>query len=455
MLNEKQREKCLKLLESYQDSEHRSKVGGMTFDEWYNNRVEVGAEIRKLIQQYLTGKLKLSDFRWEIDSANKLNNLWGFNAWKGQFYFNMILKVEDSFNVDIDRLIKDSIREPKDDDDAISKMERFYNEVENVAATYKDRRKGPNPRSTPYFLSYFWQIQNLENWPIHYPSTESALETLGLWNKTGDTVLDAKNFIAVIRAVHSLFNEHSKQLVELRIVGHAIYDFYLKQKKEISKGQKIGGESQQTTSKSKTTPVLSEKGLPDKYIPPVVSILPQMACIDPKIEAICKEEGIDLPTEFEKRVAIAFRLIGFDVERRGQGTGREPDIIATSIEHRYAIILDAKARKDSYRMGTEDRKFSEYIKREIPKLRKKGFTKYYFGVVSSKFHEKITPSIKDLRIKTEIHGVGMFEAEDLLLALDLRLRSPEDFELGENGFMRLLTKDGVISKEDILQTLGN
>jgi hypothetical protein len=455
MLNEKQQEICLKILKSYQDSEHRSKPGGMTFDEWYEKRVKAGSEIKGKIRQYLSGKLALSDFRWEMDSINKLNNLWGFNAWKGQFYFNMILKVADKFETDIGKIIKDSISEPKDDDDAIAKMERFYNEVEKVASTYEDRRKGPNPRSTPYFLSYFWQIQNHEKWPIQYPSTESAFETLDLWNKTGDAILDARNFLGVIRAIHSLFNESSKKSVNLRLVGHVIYDFYLKQQEEISQGGIIWEKAQPTPSTLEAATVLPEKRLPDRYVPPIVSILPQMARIDSEIEAICKEEGLDLPTEFEKRVAIAFKLIGFEVERRGQGAGREPDIIATSNEHRYAIIIDAKARREFYRIGTEDRKFIEYIQKEISKLRKKGFTKYYFGIISSKFHEKITPAIKDLRVKTEIHGVGMFEAEGLLLALDLRLRRPEDFDLGENGFMRLLTKDGVITREDILQTLGS
>jgi hypothetical protein len=455
MLNEKQKDICLEQLKRYQDIDSRSKPGGMTFDEWHEKRMKVGSEIDEKIKQYLSGKLALSDFRWEIDSTNKRNRLWGFDAWKGMFYFNMILKSIAKFESDIDKLIRDSISEPNDDREAIEKMKKFYDEVEDVAAAFDDRRKGPNPKSTPYFLSYFWQIQNQNKWPIHYPSTESAFEMLGLWNKTGDTILDAKNFLAVIREIHALYQERLNKEVPLRLVGHVIYDFYLKQQEDISKGERIGKRTGPAALAIEGAKQLQDKRLPDKYVPPVVSILPQMAKIDSDIEDICREEGIDLPTEFEKRVTIALRLLGFEVERRGQGTGREPDIIARTREHNYALIIDVKARKDLYRMGTDDRQFSEYINREIPNLRKEGAKKYYFGIVSSGFSSKVDLAIQELKVKTEIHGVFMLRAEDLLLALDLRLRNPDEFDLGERGFMRLLAKDGVITKEDILGTFSS
>ena len=78
-------------------------------------------------------------------------------------------------------------------------------------------------------------------------------------------------------------------------------------------------------------------------------------------------------------------MLGFDVTDYGQGTGRNPDGLAKENQHRYAILIDAKARKDGYKLGTEDRKFIEYIKTFSEPLKKNGFTNIYFLIVSSNF----------------------------------------------------------------------
>lgn len=137
MLTKKQKETCLRVLENYKDGKSRSKPGGMTFEEWDKKREEVGSEIEDLIEQYLQGQLELEDFKWQIDSMNKRNNLWGFDAWQGTFYFNMMLKHREKFDLDFEELLKNSISEPKNDEEAIAKIRRLHNEVEEVAYTFE------------------------------------------------------------------------------------------------------------------------------------------------------------------------------------------------------------------------------------------------------------------------------------------------------------------------------
>ena len=196
-------------------------------------------------------------------------------------------------------------------------------------------------------------------------------------------------------------------------------------------------------------------GLPKSYIPPVVSILPQLARNDPDIEAACQQEGQGLPAVFEHRVGTLFELLGFDVERLGQGHGRVADIITKSRSHLYALIIDVKARSDVYTIGTESRKFIEYIRNESLRLKnKEGMKKVYFAVVSSKFPDSRDPAINEIKLETDIHGVVMFRVEDLLRILDHSLRYPKEFDLGSSGFMALLMDDGVVTKERIRTVFG-
>mgnify|MGYP001607562168 CR=1 FL=1 len=110
-----------------------------------------------------------------------------------------------------------------------------------------------------------------------------------------------------------------------------------------------------------------------KFIPPVVQNLIELSV----------NESMSL--DFEKKVNLIFQMLGFEVSEYGQGTGRKPDGIAKENQNRYAILIDAKSRKESYKMGTEDRKFIEYIKTFSDYLIKSGFSKKYFLIVSSKF----------------------------------------------------------------------
>jgi hypothetical protein len=44
--------------------------------------------------------------------------------------------------------------------------------------------------------------------------------------------------------------------------------------------------------------------------------------------------------EFEKKVNLVFKMLGFEVDELGQGSGRNPDGIAKENQFRYAIIID-------------------------------------------------------------------------------------------------------------------
>jgi hypothetical protein len=453
MLNDKQKEICLKIWKQYKTGNHVSEPGGMTFDEWDRRRREIGPEIEAVINEYVACKISLNDFKYKIDSLNKRHNLWGFSGWKGQYFFNMMVFADDRFERNLDDLLRDVILEPKSADESISKMQVFHDAVEQVASTYDDRRKGPTPTSVPYFLTYFWSIQNQDKWRIEYPSAESAYEMLGLWSKTGDIVKDYQSFIELADEIHELFKKHSDSEVPFEEVGHVFYDYYLKQTEAISEGEPASSVTAESETETAQQP--TEQGLPKSYIPPVVRILPQLARNDPKIAASCQAEGQGLPAVFEHRVGTVFELLGFDIERLGQGHGRVADIIAKSRKYHYAMVIDTKARRDAYSIGIESRKFIEYIRNESPRLRDdEGMRRVYLAIVSSAFPESRDSAINEIKHETDIHGVIMFRAEDLLRILDHSLRHPRDFDLGSSGFMALLMDDGVVTKEKIRTVFG-
>jgi hypothetical protein len=157
--------------------------------------------------------------------------------------------------------------------------------------------------------------------------------------------------------------------------------------------------------------------LSDSFVPPVVAGLPSLARMETA-----------LPIEFEKRVASAFEMLGLEVQRLGQGSGREPDGIARCRQHGWVLIYDAKARAGMFRMlAPEERKFREYIVANTENLRREGMTRSYFVIVSSAFSESDLAKARELSKTTEAKAIALVEAEALVKLVQQRIKSPLDF----------------------------
>ncbi len=171
-----------------------------------------------------------------------------------------------------------------------------------------------------------------------------------------------------------------------------------------------------------------------KFIPPIVQDL---------VELSMKEEK---SREFEKHVNLVFQMLGFEITSLGQGSGRKPDGIAKENQHRYAILIDAKSRKDNYKIGTEDRKFIEYIKTFSDPLRKQGFTNIYFLVVSSSFDSVALKAIKNIKVETQV-SITFLTSRLLLKILSRKIQSPSSFDMKK--FQELLIEDGEIIESKV------
>ncbi|MEP6646295.1 MAG: restriction endonuclease FokI C-terminal domain-containing protein [Saprospiraceae bacterium] len=171
-----------------------------------------------------------------------------------------------------------------------------------------------------------------------------------------------------------------------------------------------------------------------KFIPPIVQDLVEQSLNEEKAR------------DFEKNVNLVFQMLGFDVTDYGQGTGRNPDGVAKENQHRYAILIDAKSRGDNYKIGTEDRKFIEYIKTFSEPLRKQGFTNIYFLVVSSRFDTVSLTAIKNIKVATQV-TTTLLTSRQLLKILSTKIQTPRLFDLKK--FQELLIEDGEITDKKI------
>lgn len=416
-----------------------------------SRRLLIDQELRPLTLSYLTGSTPLADFKSKIDGINKRNEHWGFKGIKGQMFFNMIVNTATDL-AECDHELKAAIAVPTSDDMARSRLRAFVNYATRLGDEHV-RGGGaghgrPKVGSVPFFLSYFWQLQDRDVWPVYYTNSVQTMEDLNLWRATEDLAENYISFKRLHQELAVLFTKASGQPFHLYDVEHVFW-FKGGNPYEGSKSTELDGRPQPV--KPPAPPILvRDNRLPDSYVPPIVAILPQISVNDPALAEAARLSGTSLERAFEKNINAAFTMLGFQTQLLGQGQGRVPDGIAIDPDHSYALIWDGKVRADKYSMGTDDRTIREYIQNQSRDLkRRRALRNLYYVIISSRFADDCDDTIRDLKMNTDINEVCLMEAGALVAIVDQKLRDPTQISLGPDGVQRLFSTSGILTEADI------
>jgi hypothetical protein len=292
-----------------------------------------------------------------------------------------------------------------------------------------------------FFLSYFWHLQAPTEYPVFYVTSERYLEDHDLFVQDGEYGEDYVEFIEALDALIDRATETTDADWEYRDVSNAIYwDRELRPEWEADEE-----EDADPTGTSQEEDVLAS------FLPPIVSDLSAVAERDSETEAKYEEQDRDLAVVFEEKLHHSFRILGFDVEELGQGSGRQPDGIATAVRNDYAIIYDAKVRGDGYSIATDDRAIREYIETHARQLRDQGVRRIYFAIVSSTFTNPDQGTLRELRETTAVESIVFLSAELLEELMVLRLREPY---LNLDDIRAVFgTRDGIFRREELNNVL--
>ena len=147
-------------------------------DEWDQRRlVAIGPHLDAM-RSFLDRQIDISEFRGRIDSLSKTEPLWGFRG-TSQMFFNQLVKGAD--REAIEAALREVLPAPGDAADALAKLERFAAAVEAArehAQTIDATQPGLGRIDA--FVSFFWELQQREEWPTFFPNSRDVLEQHGL-----------------------------------------------------------------------------------------------------------------------------------------------------------------------------------------------------------------------------------------------------------------------------------
>jgi hypothetical protein len=380
-------------------------------------------------------------------------------------FFNMLLKATEGTS-DCDTQIKSAIREPENEEAAAARLRSFRDYVVGVGRKVVDAGGGPHGRpkqgSIPFFVSYFWQIQNRDVWPVYYTSTIQVIEGMNLWENTADPGDDYLSYKRLYEGLIDIFSEYAGRSFTLYDVEHV---FWFKSRQPLSDiaSAPFVVMSEGTTATAPTTaapkpaPTEPEQApiLPDSYVPPIVAVIPTLALNDPELQEVARRTGTTVERALEKSINAAFTLLGYETRLLGQGKGRVPDGEAIAVNDQYAILWDAKARTDGYRMGTDDRIIRQYIETQSRSLKRgRGIRNIYYLIISSSFSDEFDDLRSGLKMETDVNEVCLLEATALVAIVNQYLRAPLTVSRGSDGIQRLFSDGGLITENDVVENLA-
>ena len=409
------------------------------------------------VDAFLKGTMPLEDFKPEIDRINKQNELWGFKGIKGQMFFNLVYNAAEDVT-ELTAELSAAIAAPETEDIAKSRIRTFSSYVRRLGDALVDaggsKHARPKVSSVPFFLSYFWQVQQPERWAVYYTNSVQVLTDLILLEPSEDIAESYIQFEALHLELQREFTRASGRSFSLYDVEHVWW--FVGQRKQEAAGASVPAMEPVAEPESEVgRPDTALSMLPDSYIPPIVAALPRLAANDPQLEEAAKTSGTSIARAFEKSINAAFTILGYETKLLGQGAGRVPDGLATATDESYAILWDAKARQGEYKMGTDDRVIREYVTTLSRELRRKRhFRNLYYFIVSSKFQDEFDDLIRGLKMETDINEVCLIEAEALVLMIDSKLRDPSQLSLGPDGLQRLFCRSGLLTASMVREELG-
>jgi len=426
-----QEKKILEVYEKFKENPQVINQGKIqTIEEFDRERIKALDKVKLILIDFFENKISVGDFKQNIDSLNKKFSYWGFRGINGQMFFNMLYKSSPD-KEEFSTLLKEILRAPKDIGEAKIKIKKLLDYVGEVSQNLEDKRKAPRAKSSLFFISYFWQIQEPKKYPIFYNSFEQALLGLNLLEPEEEKEKyyeDYYNLNFKILGIYKTFNTNS----DLWFVEHVFWAYQNEESEIISKvGEKV---KSQEVSEEKSSLSLS-------YIPPIISDLVGLSLNEAN------------PIDFEKKTQKTFEMLGFETEYRGQGK-RDVDVLARAYTDKCdsTILIDCKARSnESFRYNAGDeRKDIEYIKnfrRENP--RKKYFPLSYM-ILSSGFDENSCERIRKKIIAETGVDITFLRAKDLLYVLELKLKNSV---IEIDSLLEIFTLGGILNKEKIQEIL--
>jgi hypothetical protein len=160
------------------------------YDAATEKRTAALPALLEMLNRFVRGDSELSEFTKESQDFARTDPHWGFSGF-AQMQLNQYAKVARTADVvnQVEGVLRNALRVPSDEEHARSAL-RAVVELTKMLVDDADRVGigKPAPGRVPLVVSYFWEAQARDQWPIAYPASKATLEKYGLYREGDDPV---------------------------------------------------------------------------------------------------------------------------------------------------------------------------------------------------------------------------------------------------------------------------
>ena len=151
-------------------------------------------EMLELLQRFLREEMTLEQFRARFDSGTRNEwDIFGFKGMSGAMFLNTLVKhIPDAQAVAAQ--LRQVLPLPGSVQEGRQRMEQFYRYLTGLAHEGVVSKRQVQAARVPFFVSAWWHLQNLEQWPVYYGSGRRALERKRIFEASGDPIPDYFHF---------------------------------------------------------------------------------------------------------------------------------------------------------------------------------------------------------------------------------------------------------------------
>lgn len=169
-----------------------------------------------VLDDFLEERTDLTTFKNRMNEESASNKLWGFSGFSGMMFFHNLesaAAVDDG--TDLSTILREVLASPSDQDTARSRLQQFVEYVNRLRSTLDEGDSAPAVGYVPYFVSYFWQLQEPDTYPIYYSSMRDALADLDIWTPSGEHPDDYIEFWKLNEEIRDVLESHTQQEIHL------------------------------------------------------------------------------------------------------------------------------------------------------------------------------------------------------------------------------------------------
>ena len=164
-------------------------------------RLVARAQMLELLQQFLSGKCSLEEFRATFDLKTRGEwDVFGLKGMSGAMFLNMLVKHLPDQDVLAQRL-RTALALPKTPEQGRQEMEAFLAYLNEAIRAGAVTKREIQPARLTFFLGAWWHMQQDRVWPIYYQSGREALQRRGTFKESGHIIPDYFRFREIFLAL--------------------------------------------------------------------------------------------------------------------------------------------------------------------------------------------------------------------------------------------------------------